>query len=47
MYGRMQFADYIVSYALQSLTRCLLRLRDREAQFPGSDGRMLAQQAQQ
>ena len=47
MYGRMQFADYIVSCALQSLTRCLLRLRDREAEFPGCDSRLLAQQAQQ
>ena len=26
MYGRMQFADYIVSYALQVNTDCLQRL---------------------
>ncbi|MCB1684701.1 MAG: hypothetical protein R3E82_01140 [Pseudomonadales bacterium] len=43
----MQFADYIVSVALQSLTRSLLRLRDPDAGLPDSEARLLAGQAEE
>lgn len=40
MYGRMQFADYIVGYALQANTDCLQRLLDG-AELSGKDIRQL------
>jgi hypothetical protein len=43
----MQFADYIVSYALQSLTRSLLRLRDHQPAIPAGDARLLVEQVGQ
>jgi len=41
-YGRMQFADYLGSYALQSLNRCLLRVGAGE--LTAKDERLLREQ---
>lgn len=46
MYGRMQFADYVVSWALQSLSRSLLKVGGRSSPAPAelrcSDQKSLA-----
>lgn len=43
MYGRMQYADYLVSYALQTLNRCLLKVAASDA-LTGKDERLFQEQ---
>ncbi len=43
MYGRMQFADYLVSYALQTLNRCLLKIAE-DKPLKGKDERVFLDQ---
>jgi hypothetical protein len=43
MYGRMQYADYLVSYALQTLNRCLLKVAANEA-LTDKDERLFLEQ---
>ena len=47
MYGQMQFADYVVGYALQTLSRCLLKVRGRDGALSCADERMIAQNTRQ
>ena len=45
LYGRMQFADYVVSHALQMLTRSLLRVAEQSGGVSESDLKAIAQTA--
>lgn len=46
MYGRMQFADFVVSSALQALSRSLLRIGEQNDQLQPGDEKALIQTAE-